>query len=629
MKPLTTGTPPASAIFRARAWILISTVALVWVLVRPYRGLEHDGQLYAFQALARLRPDLYANDLFVRFGSQDNFTIFSSLASRVVDWLGVEPAASIMTLASFWLLVTATALLAGALYGTATGWLAAGLLVALPGFYGGYEVFRIAENFLSARPLAQALGIFAIAALLRRRDGLSAVAITAALLVHPLMALPCAMVIGVLACPPHLRRYLVGVGVATGVAAVAIALVFPHSPLQLMAPDWFDVVHQRSIYLFVAEWPPAAWHVIALTLTTISIAATATQSLSTRALMLWSGAVGTAGVVIAAVASGPFPVELLLQGQAWRWLWLPTLLGVIALAGLLPTLWQAGGAARAAVCLLLIGWTLPWSGGLPLSASALALWSFRDPLDRTHRIYVERGLWSAGFVVLAWMLVTSAMVATNPMGLGVEPLWVERARDVAALVAPGVAAILTAWMAATGVLGNGLGSAIGALAIIGILGAVPTTWSAWQATPYADRARDFQSFRAQIPVGSDVLWLANPLSAWLLLERPSYITPSQLAGVVFSRETALEAARRAAMVDPYVDRGWMLSLDASGGETHRKLTPTILRQICGDRQLKYVVATDLLRDASAAGGGKAMGNPVYLYRCSSATAASAGAITAQ
>ena len=49
------------------------------------------------QALAHLKPDLLSNDIFLRFGSQDNYTLFSPLYAAVISLLGVEPAASLLT----------------------------------------------------------------------------------------------------------------------------------------------------------------------------------------------------------------------------------------------------------------------------------------------------------------------------------------------------------------------------------------------------------------------------------------------------------------------------------------------------------------------------------------------------
>jgi len=50
-----------------------------WALSHSYRGIFHDAGLYTLQALARLHPDSLPEDVFLKFGSQDGFTIFSPI----------------------------------------------------------------------------------------------------------------------------------------------------------------------------------------------------------------------------------------------------------------------------------------------------------------------------------------------------------------------------------------------------------------------------------------------------------------------------------------------------------------------------------------------------------------------
>jgi hypothetical protein len=55
----------------------------------------------------------------------------------------------------------------------------------------------------------------------------------------------------------------------------------------------------------------------------------------------------------------------------------------------------------------------------------------------------------------------------------------------------------------------------------------------------------FAAFRARIPAGAEVFWADSPVSIWVLLDRPSYLSVLQTSGMVFSRATALELERRA------------------------------------------------------------------------------------
>src|ERR1700716_2976027 len=75
----------------------------LWLLMHGYHGLTGDGQIYAFQALARLHPHL-ATDLYLQNTSQDRFTIFSPLYAWVIGLFGLENAARLLAvLFTVWL----------------------------------------------------------------------------------------------------------------------------------------------------------------------------------------------------------------------------------------------------------------------------------------------------------------------------------------------------------------------------------------------------------------------------------------------------------------------------------------------------------------------------------------------
>ena len=75
-----------------------------WSLSHSYQGIFHDAGLYTLQALARLHPDSLPGDVFLKFGSQDGFTIFSPIYAAASRMLGVEFAAATLTLLLQWAL---------------------------------------------------------------------------------------------------------------------------------------------------------------------------------------------------------------------------------------------------------------------------------------------------------------------------------------------------------------------------------------------------------------------------------------------------------------------------------------------------------------------------------------------
>src|ERR1700730_14201860 len=102
-------------------------VVTLWLLMRGYHGLTGDAQIYAFQALARLHPQL-ATDLYLQNTSQDQLTVFSPFYAWSIGLLGLETAARLLTvLVTFWLLA-ATWSLACAVTSRDAAWLAVAFL---------------------------------------------------------------------------------------------------------------------------------------------------------------------------------------------------------------------------------------------------------------------------------------------------------------------------------------------------------------------------------------------------------------------------------------------------------------------------------------------------------------------
>jgi hypothetical protein len=87
--------------------------------------------------------------------------------------------------------------------------------------------------------------------------------------------------------------------------------------------------------------------------------------------------------------------------------------------------------------------------------------------------------------------------------------------------------------------------------------------------------------------------------AWFTLQRPSYSSVNQSAGVVFSRATAMEIERRSQVLLPVLDPNWRLRTNSRGTLANdalprgsRPLTEERLVSVCSDPQLGFVVATE-------------------------------------
>jgi hypothetical protein len=71
----------------------------------------------------------------------------------------------------------------------------------------------------------------------------------------------------------------------------------------------------------------------------------------------------------------------------------------------------------------------------------------------------------------------------------------------------------------------------------------------------------FAAWREVIPPSSNVYVAPAHYSAafcWFTLQRPDYLSVNQSAGVVFSREAALEVVRRSEVLSPMMEPDWRL-----------------------------------------------------------------------
>ena len=57
-------------------------------------GLVHDARLYGIQVVNRVEGGSFAGDLYLQFGSQDRYTLFSTVAAPLVQMLGLAQPSS-------------------------------------------------------------------------------------------------------------------------------------------------------------------------------------------------------------------------------------------------------------------------------------------------------------------------------------------------------------------------------------------------------------------------------------------------------------------------------------------------------------------------------------------------------
>jgi hypothetical protein len=577
--------------------------AALWCLTHRYGGLIGDSELYAVQALSRTDPAL-ARDVFLNSASQDRYTVFSPLYSLVIGLVGVRTAA-------ISLLVMFKVLFYGAVFAFSRkiadpplALLTTALLIVAPGEYGAYHVFRFSEDMLTARTLAEALAMTALCLQVYGRENAALWIAAVALCMHALIALP--MVLLLLGLRVGIRaNLLAGVFIVTAALAVAALAVFlprwTPSFLSVMDSGWLEMVRERSQFVFLQLWRLDDWELNARPFLSLGLSMLVLcEDQRVRKLCVAASIVGVAGLLVAFIAGGVGPVALLLQGQAWRWVWVPELVSLLLLVPTVSRMWRSGGCGPVCAALLLTGWLFSVIDGVYLVAAAFCLWAGRKHVPASVEPYVRFLGAAIGLVAIAWIvfnvwtiLKTPPPAATEPgallaarriMGVDCLPLllvfliwyWLGRARSVVAPVA--------------------IALALGTMTALAAPGALKDP----RPEGTAAQIEEFSDWRRAIPPGENVFVVSKYYSAgftWLTLQRPSYLTVDQSAGIIFSRATADEIRRRAQVLLPLEEPDWrLMSRRAShGGAFDAKASPLTrerLVQICADPQLGYVAAKE-------------------------------------
>jgi hypothetical protein len=579
-------------------------LATLWLSLHGYHGLTGDGQIYAFQAFARLHPQLAA-DLYLQNTSQDQFTLFSPAYARCIDWLGLENAARLLTLFfTLWLLAAAWSLVRALTVDCAAAWMAVAFLLIIPGDYGGSGVFQILEPFLTARLPAEALIITALACQMRGMKWLGLVLALGSLLIHPLVALP-----GLLLVICFWMPVRVGVIVVTGcvfatlcTSLAAINLTTASQVLTIMDAPWVDVVRERSQFLFLQLWSAPDWGVNALPFITLGLTAVVITDDRIRKLCAAAVLVGAAGLLVALVGGLIGPIAIFVQGQAWRWVWIAGFIGALLVPVTGFKVLHDERCGLLCSLLLVLGWTLPGIYGTACVCLALISWLSRARINSRLAPYYEWGPAALGIVVLVCISAKFWMMASPTIHPSGGSLGGIGSHDAFPMRIPAVLLGVLVWRGTRVARMRWVPVTISTMLIGLTICAFPAAFHESRVLGAATDIHEFAEWENIIPPTSTVL-VTPPRDVgafvWFTLGRPNYLALNQSSGVVFSRATSLEIRRRSEVLLPLMDPDWKILTALAKSDPRRKkepatrpLTSQNLIAICADPQLGFVISPE-------------------------------------
>ena len=607
---------------------LLCAFVSIWVVQNPAFGLIHDSQIYVFQALARLHPDLYSQDIYLRYGSQDDYTLFSPLFAAAMNVLGVENAAVTFTLVAQAMYFAAAALLGRVLMPARFVWLGLALLCALPCFYGAGNKFALAEGFTTPRLFAEAFVIAGLAAFLTRRFWLAGSLGLVALLLHPLMTVPGIVVaLCTSTTPPRVRAWAISAGVLAGCAVLAwLAL---HGTALQFDDKWMRMLWTALSYLWVSQWPAISWSQTLVCMSTLAIGVLALERSLARSLCRAALIAGIGGIALTYVAVDLLHIVLALQVQPWRWAWVAVLVVTLLAPFIAHRLWSLNAFGRCAVLLLTAAWI--WTNetyaigivGLALLATFAANRATAPLPPKTQRLLF---IGSAAVLVLA-VVYHVASIQLSAKAAPDNSMVPQMLRGIRAFSQSGAlpfTAFLLICAAAYRFRTTPAQLGIAGATLLALTAVVPSSVHEWSVRWYSRNFDAFAEWRSIIPPRTEVLWFDSPLSAWLLLQRPSYLSGPQEASAVFSHSAAIALKGRVDKIQTYLysepSAAWLDRIaESASARQARAAAPVSLADLCAEAPDLRFIATekDMLAEpvATLPPTVSARFRQMRLYRC--------------
>lgn len=523
---------------------LVFALAALWLFGRRYAGITHDATLYVVQGLRRLDPASFDRDLFFAYGAQDDYTIFPRIYAPLIDMFGAGTAAMLVTIAGQLAFLAAAAALVFRMTSGMARWWSLALLAAISGYYGGVGTFRIAEPFATARTLAEPLVLTALACTLAFRHRPAIVALTAAAALHPLVAAPgIASVLFWHALGSGRMLLPILAGPALAVAVVWLGFAPRIDPL------WLAAVSDRSPHLFVSQWLAPDWSRFVWGLCVGWISVRSVDS-SARRLLLSACTIALIGVAGSWIAVDLLDIAAAAGLQMWRAHWVMHFLAIVLVPPAVASLWRSGNAARAAAACVAASCCFG-RAELPASAFLAALGVILNVSERR---------WPGWMGYRAFRLVLLAVLCAASVGLlfevqvqlppeygAVRPVvWTDYAKALCS-VGGLIPIALLLWLLAC--------SRFGATALLFGVSAFALGIGAWDARApwlrFIEQAGGGANpFHRAIAPGATVFWPDPHSPVWLVLGTATWFSADQGAGIVFSRDTAIEyAARKSAARD--------------------------------------------------------------------------------
>jgi hypothetical protein len=580
---------------RLKTYTLILALLTSWFITHPYFGIQHDALLYATQALSHLYPEHYKNDIFIRYGLQDQYTLFSWLHAFAISVLGLGKATVTLTLLGQALWLSASFFLARVLLTGKSFWVFLVLLFTLPGYYGDLRFLSYGESFLTPRLFSEALALLSIAFFIKKNLPLSITMLLVSFLIHPLMAAYATIFLLIYSSKVTLRSItlrllltLIPILLLAGIGIEPLTNLF-----QTMDAHWYHLVNERNPMVLVQNWTLESINSVILDCSII-LSATIIASDQQRRVLLTGLLTGLGGFVTSLLGADLSHNVLFIQLQFWRALWFTHWFAYFAFALLITNQKITAHVSKLLCLCYFIGWlSLRHAGGMLVLVVHIL---FHVNRQRVKEVAIPELIRPFGYLLIVLMgtlwigaesedLFLSLKMPSQCSLLTYVILFLYQTRLFFTI------ALLIFWKLLSQVTNR-----VPAVIILSLMIVVFTlTIVVWDMRPQELReSEQFLSadpFKNRIPIDSVVYWQDSLKGTWLTLGRSSYASAYQGAAVLFSRVLALKYEKRLRRLEALGVKDSILSLKERRLMKEAPGFPTLkgLVHVCHDPELDFVV----------------------------------------
>lgn len=590
----------------------ILTIAF-WLVAHPYGGIWHDSIVYTVQALNVLYPDIYQGDVFFKYGSQTNYTIFPFAHAQLISLIGVDDSAFLLTIIGQVLFFAGSISLARHFLTPGQTLLFLIFFTTLPVYDN--PVLYIFEVFATSRGISAGLSLLFLLYFLKNRVFTASLLIITALLLHPLIPL------GVITIAVLLQRakvILILISLGMIFLAIGYVLAIPpfSNPWLTLDTQWRELVVEHAPFLFIELWSSHDLNLLAFELFTIL---SARAYCTNRFRSLFSAMLLATAICLAVSLAGSLLSNaLLIQLQTWRILLFVHVFSAMALAWLISVAWnkEHGKIVVLLYCANLL--SLNALGGLPASAIHLFwVWSLR------RNPSLPPVLLKGAYVILAqgilWYLLNTSLTDPQTVAYSADFVFANSIRYCLTESPLYITALLIA------LLQYSRHSQQAASRYLGIALAVVAPFSVYyfdqrfrNETWVSGNAEPYITLRKEIPESATVYCEAGLQTGWFLIRRQHYMSTYQSSGIVFNRKTAIETTRRADLIfNAGLRNGVLIRYGTKPGYAVLPETTTeSFDDLCQDPELDYIVTSDKNLPKSPSKIIDTEGSKIYIYNCS-------------